>query len=89
MERILRLNEVSKLVGLRLSVICDRIKRDQLLKQLLLGERTVSWRESEIADWIALPPLAPQRTPVHSELIDQHRHGALPPASSAVELQIK
>ena len=58
MERLLRLCEVTRLVGLQATAIYDRIKRDQFPKQVLLGERAVAWRESEIAAWIAARPVA-------------------------------
>lgn len=71
MDRLLRLDEVSNLVGLRPTAIYDRIRHGEFPKQVLLGERAVAWRESEIAAWIAARPVASRCNGVQS--VTDHR----------------
>ena len=78
MERLLRLDEVSNLVGLRPTAIYDRIRGGEFPKQVMLGDRAVAWRETKVAAWIADRPVASGGTRVQS-LTDQ-RSGRKPRA---------
>ena len=51
-RRLLRLPEVSHLVGLRRSAIYDQIKHGKFPAPVHLGPRAVAWPSDQIADWI-------------------------------------
>ncbi|MGF1768624.1 AlpA family phage regulatory protein [Enterovibrio makurazakiensis] len=52
MNRILRVKEISELLGLSKSTIW-RMRREGLFPApLRLGPRAVGWRESDVTDWI-------------------------------------
>ncbi|TKF31282.1 helix-turn-helix transcriptional regulator [Enterovibrio norvegicus] len=52
MNRILRVKEISELLGLSKSTIW-RMRRDGLFPApLKIGPRAVGWRESDVTDWI-------------------------------------
>ena len=52
-ERLLRLNDVTALVGLRKSSIYDAIKRGDFPTPVKLSRRAVCWPASAIDAWIA------------------------------------
>jgi prophage regulatory protein len=54
--RLLRLSEVMRLVGLRRSVIYQRVRHDTFPKPRKVGRATV-WREDELTRWINALPL--------------------------------
>ena len=51
-RRLLRLPEVSFLVGLRRSAIYDKISKGEFPAPVHLGPRAVAWPSNEIDDWI-------------------------------------
>lgn len=51
-ERILRLPEVKKRLGLSRSGIYERMKNGGFPKPINLGGRTVGWIEGEISAWL-------------------------------------
>jgi prophage regulatory protein len=51
-NRLIKLPEVIKKVGLRKTEIYQRIGEDTFPKQVPLGGRSVAWVESEIDAWI-------------------------------------
>jgi prophage regulatory protein len=52
-ERLLRLPDVEKLVGLRKSAIYAGVKAKTFPAPVILGSRAVAWPESAIQAWIA------------------------------------
>lgn len=52
-DRILRLPEVRQRVGLSTSTLYRRVLAGEFPADVPLGGRTVGWRESDIAAWIA------------------------------------
>ena len=52
-ERLLRLNQVEEMVGLRKSSIYDGMKRGDFPSAVRLSRRAVCWPESKIQEWIA------------------------------------
>lgn len=52
-DRLLRLPEVIKRVGLKKSAIYDKIRRNQFPKSVAISKRARAWRASKIAAWIA------------------------------------
>ena len=55
-DRLLRLKEVSSIVGLSRSTIYDLSAKGLFPERVLLGQRAVAWWESEIEAWIATRP---------------------------------
>lgn len=51
-RRLLRLPEVSYLVGLRRTAIYDKISKGEFPAAVHLGPRAVAWASNEIDDWI-------------------------------------
>ncbi len=51
-SRIIRLEEVKKLVGLSRSTLYARIAEGNFPKQVSLGGRLVGWHESDVLAWI-------------------------------------
>ena len=51
-ETILRINQVKKITGLARSSIYFLISEGTFPKQVHLGERSVGWVESDVANWI-------------------------------------
>lgn len=51
-EKILRLAEVERCVGLKRSCIYALIQTGKFPRQFHLTERSVGWRNSEIQQWI-------------------------------------
>jgi prophage regulatory protein len=47
-ERVIRLPEVLKIIGLSRSAIYARIKKGLFPKQIKLGERAAGWFQSEV-----------------------------------------
>ena len=52
-DRILRINEVSKIVGISRSSIYNYMKNGSFPEKIRLGVRMVGWLESHIQTWIA------------------------------------
>ena len=50
--RLLRLPEVSRIVGLKRSPIYERIARGEFPKPVKLGPRCVAWPSTVIAAWV-------------------------------------
>ena len=50
--RLLRLPEVSRIVGLKRSPIYERIARGEFPKPIKLGPRCVAWPDTAIAAWV-------------------------------------
>lgn len=50
--RLLRLPEVTRIVGLKRSAIYERIARKQFPAPVELGPRTVAWPDTAIAAWV-------------------------------------
>lgn len=51
-ERILRINEVVKRLGISRSQVYNLIEKGDLPKQIAIGERSSGFLESEIDEWI-------------------------------------
>lgn len=51
-DKIIRMAELEKRVGLRKSAIYSLIRRGEFPLQIRLGESAVGWRESDIDEWI-------------------------------------
>jgi prophage regulatory protein len=49
--RFLRLPDVIKLVGIKRTVIYERIKAGTFPKPVQIGVRAVAWDEGELAQW--------------------------------------
>ena len=60
-ERLLRFKEVMLIVGLSRSTIYCLIGQGRFPQQVLLGQRAVGWRESEVHAWVASRPMATER----------------------------
>lgn len=52
-DRLLRLPEVIKHVGLKKSAIYDKIRRKEFPKPVAISTRARAWHASKIAQWIA------------------------------------
>lgn len=52
MERLLRLPEVRQAVGLGTTAIYDAMRKGGFPRSVLIGERAVAWRESDVLTWI-------------------------------------
>ncbi len=52
MNRILRIREVCKTVGLGRSSVYDRVRRGEFPRPVRLGERAVGWRSADIERWL-------------------------------------
>ena len=52
MDRLVRLNEVCDIVGLRKSAVYDRISKGQFPTPVAIGPRAVAWKQSDLARWI-------------------------------------
>ncbi|KAA9007786.1 helix-turn-helix transcriptional regulator [Histidinibacterium aquaticum] len=51
-DRILRMYEVERLIGLHRTTIYRMIKKDAFPKQARIGFRAVGWRESQLSRWL-------------------------------------
>lgn len=51
-DKILRLHEVKSLTGLSTSTIYSWIKMEKFPKSVMLGNRSVGWKQSDISNWI-------------------------------------
>lgn len=51
--RIIRLDEVTRVTGLKRSTIYLKIGQGLFPKQVNLGPRAAGWVQSEVQDWIA------------------------------------
>lgn len=54
-DRILRLPEIKRLTGLSRSAIYEKMKHNTFPRSRKLGAKTVSWRLSQVDEWIADP----------------------------------
>ena len=57
-DRLLRLKEVSSIVGLSRSTIYFLCARGLFPDRVILGRRAVAWWESEVDAWLATRPRA-------------------------------
>ena len=55
-ERLLRRQEVEQLVRLRKTALYDWIARGLFPRPVLVGNRSVAWRASDIDKWISSRP---------------------------------
>jgi len=51
--KLLRLEAVISLIGMKRSWILQKTKDGEFPKPIKLGERAIAWRESDISDWVA------------------------------------
>lgn len=51
-QKLLRMNEVTKTVGLSRSTIYALCSKGQFPKQVQITERTVGWLDTEIDEWV-------------------------------------
>jgi len=51
LKRFLRLPDVIKMVGIKRTVIYDRIKAGTFPKPVQIGARAVAWDEDDLAKW--------------------------------------
>ena len=58
MDRLLRLDEVMNIVGLKTTAIYQAIRLKQFPSPVRIGLRAVAWRESHILNWIDTRPAA-------------------------------
>lgn len=56
MQRLLRLDEVRLIVGLKTTAIYGAMRTGAFPSSVRIGDRAVAWRESDILDWIAARP---------------------------------
>ena len=52
MDRIMRADEVVKVVGLSKAQLYLMMKEKEFPQAVQLGRRAVGWKESQIAEWI-------------------------------------
>lgn len=52
LESIKRINDTKSIVGLSRSTIYAMIKRGEFPQPVLLGSRSVGWRNTDIQEWI-------------------------------------
>ena len=52
MEKLLRISDVSNIVGLSKSTLYDKIRKGTFPQGLKLGLRARAWKESDISNWI-------------------------------------
>ena len=52
MNRLVRMNELSHIVGYKPWSIYSLIRLGDFPRPVKLGQRAVAWRESDINDWI-------------------------------------
>ena len=52
MNRLIRMNELSRIVGYKPWNIYHLIRLGDFPRPVKLGQRAVAWRESDISDWI-------------------------------------
>ena len=57
-DRILRINEVLRLVPVSRATLYRLIRRGEFPKPVQLGSNAVGWRESMIQEWIKARPEA-------------------------------
>ena len=55
-DRLMRLKEVSGVVGLSRSTIYALMAKDLFPQRVLLGQRSVAWWQSEVDEWVASRP---------------------------------
>ena len=52
-DRIFRMKDLPKKVGIQKSLIYEKIKKGEFPKAVKLGARARGWRESELDIWVA------------------------------------
>lgn len=57
-ERLIRIEEVERLTGLKKSAIYAGMVDQSFPKNVLIGSRSVAWKLSEVRQWIADRPTA-------------------------------
>lgn len=69
-DRILRRPEVEAITGLARSTIYDRVRNGRFPSPVILGARSVGWRQSDVEAWIATLSAAPTfRTNPHPDTV--------------------
>lgn len=63
-RRFLRMPDVIKLVGIKRTVIYERIKAGTFPKPVQIGARAVAWDEEELATWQKNLPRGVKAEPV-------------------------
>ena len=56
--RLLRLDEVISIIGMKRSWILQKVKDGKFPKPLRLSPRAVAWRQSDVMEWINAQELA-------------------------------
>lgn len=62
-DRLLKLDEVRRKIGMGATWIYDRIRKGEFPRPLKLSERCVRWRERDINAWIDSLPLTRSEAP--------------------------
>ena len=52
-DTLLRLSQVEEAAGLKKSTIYSMMERNEFPRPVRIGSRTVRWRSSDLAEWIA------------------------------------
>lgn len=55
-EKLLRIREVAKWLGVSTTTIYKWVKEDRFPKPIILADHASRWVEAEIADWLASRP---------------------------------
>jgi prophage regulatory protein len=63
-RRFLRMPDVIKLVGIKRTVIYERIKKGTFPKPVQIGARAVAWDEEELAVWQNALPRGVKAEPI-------------------------
>jgi prophage regulatory protein len=63
-RRFLRMPDVIKLVGIKRTVIYERIKNGTFPKPVQIGARAVAWDEEELANWQSSLPRGVKAEPI-------------------------
>ena len=56
MNKLIKLQEVEQVTGLKKSTIYQRIKEGRFLVAVRLGSRSVAWKSEEIQEWTESRP---------------------------------
>ena len=60
-KRLLRMNEVLRIVGLGKTNLYSKLKRHEFPQPLSLGARAIAWRAEDIDEWIDRLPRVEER----------------------------
>lgn len=59
-DRLLKLPEVCRIVGMSRTTVYERIKRETFPRPVDLGSGAVRWRESDVRGWMRALPIKGQ-----------------------------